>query len=181
MMVLYGLGTTVGAGIYALIGELAAVSGYLSPTVFILASVMAALTAFSYAEMASRYPRAAGVALYVKQAFGLEKLSVLAGSLVIIAGVVSASALVNGFVGYLNEFVQLDRVVIIPVICIVLGLLAAWGIAESVTAAAIVTLVEVGGLLFIVAVSHSGFSALPDRWPELVPAFDLASLLIHRS
>lgn len=121
MMVLYGLGTTVGAGIYALIGELAAVSGYLSPTVFMLASIMASLTAFSYAEMASRYPRAAGVALYVKQAFGLEKLSILAGSLVIVAGVVSASALVNGFVSYLNEFVQLDRVVIIPVICIVSG------------------------------------------------------------
>jgi basic amino acid/polyamine antiporter, APA family len=102
MMVLYGLGTTVGAGIYALVGELAAIAGYLAPASFLMASMITAFTAISFAELSSRYPRAAGVALYIKEAFGSEILSILAGILVIVAGIVSAAALVNGFIGYLN-------------------------------------------------------------------------------
>ena len=65
MLVLYGLGTTIGAGIYALIGVLAGIAGYLAPASFLVASVMAALTALSFAELSGRYPRCAGAALYV--------------------------------------------------------------------------------------------------------------------
>jgi amino acid transporter len=52
LLVLYGLGTTIGAGIYALVGEMAAISGYYAPVSFLLASIMAALTALSFAELA---------------------------------------------------------------------------------------------------------------------------------
>ena len=67
MLVLYGLGTTIGAGIYALVGEIAGVSGYGAPASFLIASIVAGFTACSFAEMAARYPRAAGAALYVQQ------------------------------------------------------------------------------------------------------------------
>jgi basic amino acid/polyamine antiporter, APA family len=60
-------------------------------------------------------------------------------------------------------------------ICAALGLLAAWGIAESVTVASIVTLVEIGGLLLVVIVRHSDFADLPVILPELIPSFDLGS------
>ncbi len=70
MMILYGLGTTIGAGVYALIGEIAGIAGYRAPFAFLLASLMAGLTAISFAEMSARYPRAAGTALYVHQGFG---------------------------------------------------------------------------------------------------------------
>lgn len=175
LMVLYGLGTTIGAGIYALVGELASIAGYLAPASFLLAAFTAGLTAVSFAELSSRYPRAAGVALYIKQASGSNKLSMTAGLLVILAGVVSAAALVNGFIGYLGEFIQMDRLPIITIVCVSLGLLAAWGIAESVTIASIVTLVEIGGLLMVVFVSRSGFSELPVYWPQLIPSFDMVS------
>lgn len=103
-MVLYGLGTTIGAGIYALIGELAATAGYFSPVSFLIASLIATLTALSFAELSSRFPRAAGAAIYIREGFHSKFLSTIAGLLVCLAGLVSAAALLNGFVGYLQLF-----------------------------------------------------------------------------
>ncbi len=172
MLVLYGLGTTIGAGIYALVGELAGIAGYLAPASFLVASIMAALTAFSFAELSGRYPRCAGAALYVKEGLSSERLSLVVGLLVISAGLVSSAAIVNGFIGYLNEFIQLDRSVAIIGICLIIGGIAAWGVAESVTIAALITLIEIGGLLLVIAVSQSGLAELPHRWHELVPSMD---------
>jgi amino acid transporter len=171
-LVLYGLGTTIGAGIYALIGELAAISSYHAPLAFLLASVMAALTALSFAELSGRYPRCAGASLYVKEAFSSERLSIIVGFLVIAAGFVSAAAIINGFTGYLAEFIELERITAIIIICLAIGVITAWGIAESVTIAALVTVVEIGGLLLIISVGYSGLGELPDRWHELVPSMD---------
>ena len=72
LVVLYGLGTTIGAGIYALLGEVARNDGMLSPWAFLLASLIASITALSFAEMVSRFPRSAGEALYVRKGLGLS-------------------------------------------------------------------------------------------------------------
>ena len=174
-LVLYGLGTTIGAGIYALIGELAGISGYLAPVSFFVASLIAGLTAMSFAELSGRYPRCAGAALYVKEGFSIDRLSILVGLLVIAAGLVSAAALVNGFVGYLHEFIELDRLVIIFLVVLCLGFIAAWGIKESVTIAAVITVIEIGGLLLIIVVSVNGLEMDSARWGALLPSFDAAS------
>lgn len=175
-LVLYGLGTTIGAGIYALIGELAGISGYLAPVSFLVASLIAGLTAMSFAELSGRYPRCAGAALYVKEGFSIDRLSILVGLLVIAAGLVSASALVNGFVGYLHEFIELDRLVIIFLVVLCLGFIAAWGIKESVTIAAAITVIEIGGLLLIIVVSVNGLEMDTARWGALLPSLDTSSL-----
>jgi len=173
--VLYGLGTTIGAGIYALVGEMAAISGYYAPVSFLLASIMAALTALSFAELSGRFPRCAGAALYVKEGFSSERLSVIVGLLVVAAGLVSSAAIVNGFTAYLGEFIELDRFTAIIIVTLAIGAIAAWGIAESVSIAAFVTVIEIAGLLLVIAVSYSGLAELPDRWCELVPATDSTS------
>ena len=172
---LYGLGTTIGAGIYALVGEMAAISGYYAPVSFLLASIMAALTALSFAELSGRFPRCAGAALYVKEGFSSERLSVIVGLLVVAAGLVSSAAIVNGFTAYLGEFIELDRFTAISIVTLAIGAIAAWGIAESMSIAAFVTVVEIAGLLLVIAVSYSGLAELPDRWRELVPATDSTS------
>ena len=175
MVVLYGLGTTIGAGIYALVGEIANVAGYYAPVSFFIAALLAGFTAISFAELCGRYPRAAGAALYVKQGFSSERLSIIIGLLVITAGLVSAAALVNGFVGYLHQFIAVDRLIAIMIVTILLAGIASWGIAESVTIASIITVIEIGGLLLVVAVSRESLSSFPDRWTELVPSTDIAS------
>jgi len=170
LLTLYGLGTTIGAGIYALIGEVAAVAGTQAPFAFLIASIMAGLTAFSFAELSSRFPRSAGEAYYVQEAFGLRELSVVIGIMVVFAGVISASAIVNAFVGYLHEFVDTPRMLAIISIIILLGLLAAWGIAESVIAASIVTLIEIGGLLMVIWVGGGALEHLPAAIPLILPS-----------
>jgi len=174
-LVLYGLGTTIGAGIYALVGEMAAISGYFAPVSFLLASILAGLTALSFAELSGRFPRCAGAALYVKEGFSSERLSVIVGLLVVAAGLVSSAAIVNGFTAYLGEFIELDRFTAIIIVTLAIGAIAAWGIAESVSIAAFVTVIEIAGLLLVIAVSYSGLAELPDRWCELVPATDSTS------
>ncbi|MCK5640942.1 MAG: amino acid permease [Gammaproteobacteria bacterium] len=174
-MVLYGLGTTIGAGIYALVGELAGIAGYFAPISFLIAAFMATLTAMSFAELSGRFPQAAGAALYVKEGFGSQNLSTLTGLLVILAGLVSAAALINGFVGYLHQFITLDRIPIIILTTFTLGAIAAWGISTSVSIASFITLIEIGGLLLIVAVSLMGTPFHADTMiSTLIPSADFA-------
>ncbi len=169
LLTLYGLGTTVGAGIYALLGEIAGAAGYGAPFSFLIASLVAAFTACSFAELAARFPRAAGAALYVQRGLGTERLSTIVGLLVIASGLVSSAALVNGFHGYLQEFVEVDRIIAIPAICLALGAVAAYGIVQSVTVAAVITVAEIGGLILVIVVGAENFALLPERWPHMVP------------
>jgi len=172
MLVLYGLGTTIGAGIYALVGEIAGVAGYGAPVSFLIASIVAGFTACSFAELAARYPRAAGAALYVENGFGIKQLSLIVGLLVILAGVVSAGAMINAFTGYLQEFIALDRTLAIVGISILLGAIAAWGIAQSVALAATITLIEVGGLVWVILTAGDAFATLPEHWEQFLPGAD---------
>jgi amino acid transporter len=175
MMVLYGLGTTIGAGIYALVGEIASVSGYFAPISFLIASLMAGFTAISFAELCGRFPYAAGAALYVKQGFDSNRISIIAGLLVIAAGVVSSAALLNGFVSYLHQFIAMDRTIAIVLMALLLGGIAAWGIAESIAIASLITIVEISGLLLVITVSSDGLSDFSSRWTELIPSADIAN------
>lgn len=169
LITFYGLGTILGAGIYVLIGKVAGIAGIYAPLAFLVAAVIAFFTAFSYAELSSRYPLSAGEALYVERAFSRRWLSAAVGWSVVLTGMVSAATMVNGFVGYLNIFVQLPAWFSITVLVIVLGILAAWGISESVGTAALITLVEVFGLILVIFLAGDKLTELPQRWREMVP------------
>ena len=79
LLVFYGLGNILGAGIYVLVGKVAGEAGYYSPVSFTLAAFVAGFTAFTYAELSARYPVAAGEAVYLHKGFGLRWLSILVG------------------------------------------------------------------------------------------------------
>lgn len=179
MLVLYGLGTTIGAGIYALVGELAGVSGYLAPMAFLMASLLAGITALSFAELSSRYPRAAGAALYTREGFGSERFSTLVGLLVVSAGLVSSAALVNAFAGYLNQlidpWIELDRVTIVLMATLFFGLFAMWGIVQSILMTATMTLLGIAGLIMVIYVGHDALADLSTEWPKLIPTADFTS------
>lgn len=175
LITFYGLGTILGAGIYVLIGKIAGVAGLYAPLAFLIAAVVAALTGFSYAELTSRYPSAGGESIYVQQGFGIRALSTLVGLLVAAAGLVSAATITHGFVGYLNVFVELPATPVIIAVVLALCGLAIWGILESAWAAAIATMIEIAGLVLIIAVASPSLATLPSRWPELLPTADVAA------
>lgn len=170
LVVLYGLGTTIGAGIYALTGKVAAVAGMLAPLSFLFASCLAAFTAFSFAEMCARFPRAAGEAVYVTEGLRTPRLGVLVGLLVILAACVSSAALMKSFSGYLEQFVTLPDQWVVTGLVLALACVTAWGITESVSMAALFTLVEIFGLLLIIWAARGELQALPQRWPEFAAA-----------
>lgn len=174
-MVLYGVGTTVGAGIYALIGEISDVAGYLAPWAFLTAALLAAFTAYSYAQLSARYPKAAGAALYVQQGLKTPRLGQVVGLLVIAAGVISSAALVNGFVGYLQEFLPLGRIPAVVLASTLLFVVAAWGIAESVWIAGLISVIEVLGLLWITLLAGQATELSQVNWTVFVPEFSFAT------
>lgn len=150
----YGLGNILGAGIYVLIGRVAAHAGVQAPLAFLLAALLAGFTAFSYAELAARFPYSAGEVVYVQQGLGMRTPAILTGILIILAGIVSSATIARGFTGYLQVFVPLPETPAIVLLVTGLGALAIWGITQSVIAAALMTLAEVAGLLLIVWVAR---------------------------
>jgi amino acid transporter len=174
LLVLYGTGITVGAGIYVLIGAVAGHAGAHAPWSFVLAAVVMALTVASYAEMCTRYPVSAGEAAYVKAAFGSRWLSTATGLVTIFLGIISSSAVGLGAAGYIQQFLDWPTAAIVTVVVLALGLLAAWGILESVLVASLFTLIEVGGLIIIiVAAARADLPVVSHalQWPP----FELAA------
>jgi amino acid transporter len=158
LLVLYGVGTIVGAGIYALVGEVAASAGRLAPVSFLIAALMAAGSALSFAELSSRHPLSAGEAEYVAAAFGSRFFSAVIGLSVISIGAVSAATVVDGFAGYAGEVIPLSAPMLVLGFVALIAALAAWGIEESLLVTGAITIVEVGGLLLVIAYA----TAMPD-------------------
>jgi len=177
LLTFYGLGTILGAGIYALIGEVVAMAGAAAPSSFVLAAVLAGMTAFSFAELASRIPKSAGEAAYVGAAFGRPRLALLVGWAVVATGTVSAATMVRGFVGYLHVFAAVDDAIVIVVSVALLTAIAIWGIGESLLAAAAVTALEIAGLLFVCIVAGDSLGRLRSEWQTLFPDLGSASII----
>lgn len=160
LITFYGLGNILGAGIYVLIGKVAGHAGLFAPLSFVLASVLAGLTAFSYAELSARFPLSAGEAVYVQKGLGVRWIAAVVGLLIIFSGCVSSATILRGFVGYLQVFLPAHEAMVLPLIALLLGGLAAWGITQSVSIAALFTVVEVFGLLLIIGVGAPELGAL---------------------
>ncbi|MGI9385381.1 MAG: APC family permease [Methyloligellaceae bacterium] len=170
LAVLYGLGVTIGAGIYVLIGATAARAGLYAPAAFVLAALVMAPAAGAFAEFAGRLPVSAGEAAYVRAGFHSGTLSLIVGLMVVAAGSVSAATVSVGSAGYIRDFVDLPDTTIIVAVVFAMGGVAAWGIVQSVSFAALFTLIEVAGLVLIVWSGFAEHPELPQRLPELLPA-----------
>ena len=150
LLVLYGVGITIGAGIYVLIGAVAGHAGRQAPWAFLLAAATMALTVGSYAELATRFPVSAGEAAYVRAAFRSRLASTATGLITILIGIVASATVALGAAGYIRQFVDLPAGAIVALVLGALGAVAAWGILESVLLASLCTLIEAGGLLAII-------------------------------
>ncbi len=168
-LVLYGLGTAIGAGIYVLVGEASGRAGLFAPISFIVAGACLAPTAASYAELAGRLPVSAGESAYVRSGFDSRTMGQVAGWMVIVAGTFAAAAVADGSVGYLREFFDLSPSTLVILVVLLIGLVAAWGIGESVAIAATLTVIEAAGLLAIVAFGLTGPDSVAGRAGDLIP------------
>ena len=180
LLTMYGVGVMVGAGIYVLVGAVAAEAGIWAPLAFVLAGVIAAPSALSYAELSSRIPDASGEAAYVEKGLNSHLLAVLIGLAIVVAGTVSAAAVLRGGVGYLTALVDIPTTWAIIGLGMALTVVAVIGVLESLALVAIFTVIEILGLA---AVIWAGFTAPPVAeftdlpsiyWPGVAGAAALA-------
>ena len=177
LVVLYGLGVTIGAGIYVLVGATAGVAGVYAPLSFVVAALVMLPSAGSFAELVGRLPVSAGEAAYVRAGFNSQQLSILVGLMVVTVGTVSAAAISIGSVGYIRQFVDLPGGILIPVVVATMTIIAAWGVRESVTFAGIMTVVEIVGLMFIITGGFLGSGQSPASEPQFVaPSASLTTI-----
>jgi amino acid transporter len=151
-LVVYGVGDMVGSGIYATVGKAAGALGNAVWLAFIVSMLAALFTGLSYACLASRYPRAAGAAYVTQRAFGFAFLSYLIGLTVTASGLTSMATQTNAFAENLQAMIGGSWLVLALIFLGVLTAINFWGIRESMWTNLLCTTVEVGGLVFIIAV-----------------------------
>jgi len=173
--VLYGLGVTIGAGIYVLVGVAAGRSGMNAPVAFLIAALAMGFTAAAFAELGTRMPISAGEAAYVETAFDRKWLGLIVGLLVVVNAVITAATISSGSAGYIAVFVPLPDVWIIIGVVVAMGAVACMGTAQSIAFAGVMTLIEIGGLLLIVGAGLISEDAVLTRLPEMMPTGDPAS------
>ena len=145
------LGDVLGAGIYALMGTLSAEVGGAVWLPLLVALGLALLTAGSYAELVTKYPKAGGAAVFAQRAFRRPIVSFLVGFAMLAAGVTSAAGLSLAFAGdYLGTFLDVPTVPTAIVFLVLVACLNARGVAESLLSNTVMTVIEVGGLVIVV-------------------------------
>lgn len=149
-VVLYGLGVTVGAGIYVLVGEVISRAGDHSPLAFVVAGLVMLFPAACFGELTGRMPYAAAEAHFVGTGFKSSKLFLLVGLAVAAVGLISSAAIAHGAVGYLSQLVDLPVAALLIAVILVTGIVSVFEIRNSIALAGILTVIEVGALLAIV-------------------------------
>lgn len=154
LLYLFILGDVLGAGVYALVGEMAGEVGGPVWLPLLVALGLALLTAGSYAELVTKYPRAGGAAVFAERAFRRPVISFLVGFSMLAAGVTSAAGLSLAFAGdYFGTFVEAPERLVAVLFLVAVAALNARGIRESLGANVAMTIIEVSGLVVIVVLA----------------------------
>jgi APA family basic amino acid/polyamine antiporter len=125
---------------------------------FLVAFMVALLTAFSYLELVTKYPRAAGAALYTHKAFGIHFVTFIVAFAVMCSGITSASTASRAFAANMSQSLNLGLAGGIGITIAGLLFMAAVaainlrGVGESVKTNVILTCVELSGLLIIIMI-----------------------------
>ena len=155
LLLLFIVGDILGTGIYALTGQVATQVGGAVWLPFVVAFVVALMTAFSYLELVTKYPKAAGAALYTHKAFGIHFVTFIVAFAVMCSGITSASTASRAFAAnFAHSFNFATTGIGITIIGLgFMALVAAVnfrGVGESVKANVVLTCVELSGLLIII-------------------------------
>jgi amino acid transporter len=160
LLLLFVIGDVLGAGIYALVGEVGDRVGGAIWSAFLIALALAVFTACAYAELVTKYPRAAGAALYVNKAFRRPFLTFMIAFAVMASGVTSAATLARAFGGdYLGELVTAPTILVALALLAVVAAINFRGVGESVRVNAALTVIELGGLVLVLVVGVGALAA----------------------
>jgi len=177
LLLLFIVGDILGTGVYALTGDVAAEVGGAAWVPFLVAFLIATVTAFSYLELVTKYPQAAGAALYAHKAFGIQFVTFLIAFVVMCSGITSASTASRFFGSNLVEGFGLEwgKTGIVITALLFMAMLAAVnlrGVGESVKLNVFLTIIEATGLMLVLFVGLWAFTRGGDVDFARVVAFD---------
>ncbi|OBA87821.1 amino acid permease [Mycobacteriaceae bacterium 1482268.1] len=180
LLLLFVVGDILGTGVYALTGDVAAEVGGAAWVPFLVAFLIATVTAFSYLELVTKYPQAAGAALYAHKAFGIQFVTFLIAFVVMCSGITSASTASRFFAANFFEAFHFSwgTAGIVVVALLFMALLAAVnlrGVGESVKLNVVLTIIEITGLMLVIVVGLFAFTSGGDVDFSRVVAFETAS------
>ena len=175
LLVLYGMGTMVGAGFFALSGEVAGEAGMQAPLAFGLAGLLALFSALAFAELSSRIPHAGGSARYLETAFNQRWLSAAAGWMIITTGIVSAATLAVATIRFLGDFIDVPHDLTIVAVTLSLGAIAAWGVKQAVGLVVGICIVQIATLAYVTVAALGAPDAPVREVSALMPSLDTAT------
>jgi len=149
-LTMYGIGLTLGAGIYVLIGEAAGFAGNSMWISFLLATIVAIFAGLSYAELSALFPKAAAEYVFVKNAFKNNFIGFIIGWLTAITSIITAATVALGFGGYFTEFVGIPIILSAILLLGVLSFVNFIGIRQSAWMNTIFAVITAGGLGLII-------------------------------
>jgi amino acid transporter len=159
-----GTGVMIGAGIFALTGQVAALAGPLFPLAFIAGAVVTAFSSYSYIKMASAEPSSGGIAMILQKCYGPAAVTAGASLLMALSMVIAESLVARTFAAYALQPFNIDSGPLIPILALaVIGFAFVVNVAGN-RAVGLISLgmaaVKIGGIaLFgIAALWSSGFS-----------------------
>ena len=149
----YTLGDVLGSGIYVLIGLVAAAVGGAFWIAFAIGVTVAAITGAAYAELVTKYPQAAGAALYVNKAFGNTALTFMTTVSFLAASFAATGSLATGFSSYFATLWEGPPALLVSLVFLLALVVVNFiGITESVVMNMLMTFVEVAGLLIVMVI-----------------------------
>jgi amino acid transporter len=174
---LIGIGNILGAGIYVLMGKAAGLAGNMVWFSFLFAGFTASLSALSYMELSSMYPKAGAEYEFVKRAFG-EHAGLFVGLLVIYFVAITSSAVALGFGRYFSNLFGVGNLIGSVGLFIFLSFIMVYGIKESARLAILITLIELSGLLLIIYVGSPYLGAVNYfEAPDMAGIFEASALI----
>lgn len=147
----YGLGSILGAGIYSVIGSAADVAGEAMWMAFALSALVALVTALSYAELSTMFPRAGAEFVYLRSAMPRWPLiATTIGVMTVLSSVASTATVSLAFNGYMSGLVGVTSDLFAPGLIIVMAVVGCIGVTESTRMVAVFTGIEAAGLIVVV-------------------------------
>ncbi len=168
---MYGVGIIIGAGIYALIGPAAGLTGNALWMAFVIGAAVSIFTGLSYAELSSMFPKEAAEYIYIKKAYRQEYFAFLLGWLIIFTGVVSIATVALGFAGYFNSLFNLGdnwiSILVGGALIAILSFVNFSGIKETSNFNIIFTSITILGLLIVIALGVGKFGTVNYFQPSM--------------
>jgi APA family basic amino acid/polyamine antiporter len=143
------VGIILGAGIYVVIGEAAGLSGNCIWISFIIAAVVATLTAFSYAELSSRFPKAGAEYVYVENSFG-NRMAWLVAWLLLAGSVIGGATVAMGFAQYFSAIFHTPIILVAIILLAIIGIILIIGVQETAKITIVFTAIEITGLVIVI-------------------------------